>query len=428
MIRKGIKPRFRIGFDRPEAPREFRRVYPFRRPWPAILILLVLDIVFLIPAISTFRQMTGMGDGADSLFDLVGTLFLGAWLLGWSMAPLIMTAILLLLLFGREVVRAREGQVEIILGLPFIGLAGVFEVSRMRNLRVETPAKKSGRSWRGTHFMFDYGANSMAFGSDVQAMQLGEVAAAIQMASGKHIRKGDARPEELEQKWEPVPEDVQIEPLLEETVGNPPESWLTLSTLLLIAANLVPIAGTLFYGWRLSDVMVLYWAESAVIGFFNLCKIVVIGRWFALLAGPFFLGHFGGFMAVHFLFIYTIFVQGPNDMGAVGELGEVVALFQGLWPALLALFLSHAVSFYSNFLGRQEYRGRTVNKQMSEPYGRIIFMHLVLIFGGGLTLVLGETTPVLLGVIALKIFFDIRAHLKQHRGHGNTRGLVENPG
>ena len=50
---------------------------------------------------------------------------------------------------------------------------------------------------------------------------------------------------------------------------------------------------------------------------------------------------------------------------------------------------------------------------MSEPYERIAFMHLVLIFGGGLTLVLGEPTPVLLVVIALKIWFDVKAHLKQ---------------
>jgi hypothetical protein len=52
---------------------------------------------------------------------------------------------------------------------------------------------------------------------------------------------------------------------------------------------------------------------------------------------------------------------------------------------------------------------------MSDPYGRIIFMHMVLIFGGGLAMVLGEPTFVLLGVIALKVVFDIRAHLKQHR-------------
>jgi hypothetical protein len=161
--------------------------------------------------------------------------------------------------------------------------------------------------------------------------------------------------------------------------------------------------------------MVLYWAESAIIGFFNICKIAVIGRWAALLAGPFFAGHFGGFMAVHFLFIYGIFVKGIQDGGTGGDLAEVGQLFVDLWPALLALFLSHGYSFFANFLGRQEYRGRTVGDQMGEPYSRIVFMHLVLIFGGGLTLILGGPAPVLLLVIGAKIWFDLRAHLKQRQ-------------
>ena len=50
---------------------------------------------------------------------------------------------------------------------------------------------------------------------------------------------------------------------------------------------------------------------------------------------------------------------------------------------------------------------------MSEPYSRIVFMHMVLIFGGGLTLFLGQPAPVLIIVIGLKIYFDIKAHLKQ---------------
>jgi hypothetical protein len=40
-------------------------------------------------------------------------------------------------------------------------------------------------------------------------------------------------------------------------------------------------------------------------------------------------------------------------------------------------------------------------------------MHLVVIFGGGLTLMLGESTLVLMIVIVLKIWVDLRAHLKQ---------------
>ena len=160
--------------------------------------------------------------------------------------------------------------------------------------------------------------------------------------------------------------------------------------------------------------MVIYWAESAVVGLFNFLKILKIGGWPGLFAGLFFLGHFGGFMAVHFLFIYTIFVQGfTNSSGPSGELTDVFALFVGLWPALLALLLSHGYSYFVNFLGRKEFRNRTVNKQMGEPYGRIMFMHLVLIFGGGLAMILGEPTVVILIVIVLKILFDVRAHLKQ---------------
>lgn len=401
-------------------------MYPFRRSWVAIIILLAMDIAFLVPAITTFRQMTGMGDGADSLFDLVGTLFLGAWLLGWSMAPLILTSILLLMAFGREVVKARSGQVELFLGLPFVGITAVYEVARMRNLRVEQPPPKSGKSWRGQHFEFDYGANSIAFGSDVNEMDLGAVAGEIQAASGKSIRKGRASEEELAEQWEPVPEDAVEEPVAELAVENDPGTWVTPATLAMIMANLIPVAGTLFFGWKLSDVMVLYWAESAVIGFYNLLKIAVIGKWFALFAGPFFAGHFGGFMVVHFLFLYTIFVKGPGAEDSSSDLGEVAMLFYGLWPALLALFISHGISFWTNFIGRREYKSRTVNNQMSEPYGRIVFMHMVLIIGGAVTMFLGESTPVLLVVIGLKILFDVKAHIKERVRRGG-RGLVENP-
>jgi hypothetical protein len=89
-------------------------------------------------------------------------------------------------------------------------------------------------------------------------------------------------------------------------------------------------------------------------------------------------------------------------------------MFRALWPALLALVISHGYSFAVNFMGRQEYRGRSTGQQMKEPYGRVMFMHLVLIFGGGLVMLLGDPTPVLLAVIVLKIVFDLHAHLRQH--------------
>jgi len=420
MKRQGLRPRFKLGMDRSDRATALRRTFPFRKSWVAIGVLAAFDLVFLLPAVITFRQAAGEWSRFDSLFDLVGALFLSSWLLGWSIAPLLMTAVLLLMLFGREVLTVRPGGVELFIGLPLVGLAAAYDASKMRNLRFQQPAPKTGHSWRGGHMAFDYGANAVQFGSDLDGATAIDLSHAIERASQTTIREGEALPEELEGRWEsdatllataaPVPSKADGEPL---SLASP-------SSLALIIANLVPLAGAAFFGWKLSDVMVLYWAESAIIGFFNMCKIAVIGRWAALLAVPFFAGHFGGFMAVHFLFVYGIFVEGVQNGGSGGDLREVAALFVALWPALLALSLSHGYSFFANFLGRREYLGRTVKDQMAEPYTRIVFMHLVLIFGGGLTLILGGPTPVLLLVIGAKIWFDLRAHLKQRRPKGEA--------
>ena len=416
MIRKGLRARIKPALDLPGTEGGFRRVLPFKRSWLAIGILVVFDLIFLYPAITTFQQAASEWGKFDDLFDLVIALFLSAWLLGWVIAPLLMTSILAVLLFGREVVKAGPGYVEVFLGLPFVGVAVRYDISSMRNMRMEHPAPKSGKSWRGPHIAFDYGANEGAFGSDLGEFEVAEITSSIEMAGGRSIRRGDATEAELQEKWEPgvlgAAEEISEPSTDAASVAAEPVTLASLSTLALIIANLVPLAGAVFMGWKLSDVMVLYWAESAVIGFFNVCKIAIIGRWFALLAAPFFLGHFGAFMAVHFLFIYGIFVQGPQDTTG-GDLTQVLQLFIDLWPALAILFLSHAVSFYQNFLGRAEYRAKTVQNQMSEPYSRIVFMHLVIIFGGGLSLILGEPTPVLLVVIVLKIWIDVMAHLKQ---------------
>jgi putative flippase GtrA len=417
MKRKGTKPTLKFGFDLPPAQGEYRKVMPFNRSWLAIAILVAMDVIFLWPAITTFNQAVREWGHYDSLFDLVAAAFLSAWLLGWVIAPIIMTGILVLLLFGREVIKASPGVVEIFFGIPLIGLTARYDVAKMRNLRFERPLKKSGTAWRGTHLLFDYGANTVAFGSSVDGDEKAEVREQLEVATGARIRRGEALAGEIENLWEP---EKEVPPMLTPVVAGPANEAVKLtsaSSLVLVAANLIPIAGSVFLDWRLADVMVLYWAESAIIGFFNVLKIAVVGRSMALLSGPFFVGHFGAFMAVHFLFLYHIFIQPqPTQVASSDELAVVANLFLVLWPALLALFISHAVSFLTNFIGRREYVNRTVNKQMSEPYGRIVFMHLVLIFGGGLTMILGGSTLVLLIVILLKIVFDVKAHLKQHAG------------
>jgi len=449
-----IKPPFtklRLRLDFPSGNERLRIVMPFKRSWIAILILAAIDTTFSIPAVSTFQEATEHWDSLDNLFDLVSAIFLSSWLLGWMIAPLIMTVILILMLFGREVLTIHKDYICIGIGAPGLLVEMQYEAKRIRNLRHVVPDKQSGNSfsipvlqvgvlqktkpadsphqavsdkqsgtsWRGPHLVFDYGSQEIAFGSMIDKFRLPEIKNRIELAAGTSLRKGEALPEtlkeearlksELESKDKKLPQEEQ--PL--STTKAKPLTLRSPSTVALIIANLIPVMGTVFLGWRLSDVMVLYWAESAIIGFFNVLKIAFISRWFVLLAGPFFIGHFGGFMAVHFLFIYGFFIQGVESFNNGGDLLQVAQLFFDLWPALLALFVSHAISFHRNFIGRKEYLGRTAGDQMGEPYGRIIFMHITIIFGGGLSMILGEPTPVLLLVIAAKIIVDVKAHFRE---------------
>lgn len=200
-----------------------------------------------------------------------------------------------------------------------------------------------------------------------------------------------------------------------------PPGWSSASVLSLLLANLVPLVGVLAFGWDLGAIMVLFWAESGIIGFYALLRLCYVAGWSAVFLGPFFLVHFGGFMVGHLLFIYTLFVQGVNADGTVAAGGDAGVLetlggvFAPLYPALLALFLSHGISFFTNFLRRHEYAGRNPADQMKEPYKRIVVMHVSIIFGGWFILTLGAPVWALVLLVGLKTGVDVVAHRREHR-------------
>ena len=186
------------------------------------------------------------------------------------------------------------------------------------------------------------------------------------------------------------------------------------SAVALVAANLVPLAGVLFFGWDLGSIMVLYWVESGVIAFYTVLKIAIVGKLAALVAAPFFVGHFGGFMAGHFLLIYGLFLRGQNGGWTPGVEAELHAIFIPIWTSIAALFISHGVSFFTNFIGQREYEGASVSGLMTAPYNRVIVMHLTLILGGWIILLIGMPTGALVVLLVLKTAVDLQAHRHEH--------------
>jgi hypothetical protein len=382
------------------------KTYRLFRSWIVTIVLAVFLVAFSAPLI-LIGSHTDFSE-IDDLFALVMVLFKAFWMLGWSVGVLFTAVIFLGFVFGRERVIFTPGRLMVRLELIGMGFSRFFNSDRIANIALlEKPLERSGLSWRGPHMTFDYDGELISFGTDISTADAVSLTTTLEQVVLSHEPPDDS-PTVF---TPPDRKQAEVAKSLDEKAR--PEQINSLSSIALVTANLVPIVGVLFFDWNVGEVMLLYWAESAVIGVFNVAKIWVIGRWVTLLMGPFFIGHFGGFMVGHLLFIYGFMIAGPGgdlDM----SLTEVMKDFVALAPALLAFFVSHGISFYQNFLGRKEYIGREVSNQMSEPYKRIIIMHVTLIFGAFLVLLLESALPVLILMIALKVGADLRAHVGEH--------------
>ena len=165
------------------------------------------------------------------------------------------------------------------------------------------------------------------------------------------------------------------------------------------AANLVPLLGVLFLGWSLGDVLLLYWVESAVIGFFNVQRMLHAGGVVGLPLVLFFLVHYGGFMAGHMVFLQVLFLGGDAD--------DLPRMLVPLLLPILGLVAGHGVAFWRDFLRNPVAWERSVGEWMFAPYPRIMAMHVTLLAGAFLAQFLGTPAPALALLVVLKTLIDV---------------------
>lgn len=197
----------------------------------------------------------------------------------------------------------------------------------------------------------------------------------------------------------------------------------TPSVIALLIANLLPLYGVVALGWDLISLIMVYWLETGIIGFFAILNIALVTRPMALLLVPFFIVHFGGFMAGHLVFLIMLFSaeQVAGFSGIPGFVRETIAS-KGLWFAVAGLFVSHATAFVVYVLIpwlRAVWRG-TLNTRdvetgpiMMAPYGRIIVMHLTIIFGAILVTTFNNKLALLVLLVALKTATDLWGLLRR---------------
>jgi Family of unknown function (DUF6498) len=203
-----------------------------------------------------------------------------------------------------------------------------------------------------------------------------------------------------------------------------------LSLGLLVTVNLLPLYGVLAYDWDVAALVLLYWSENLVIGFYSLLKMLVASPVGGVLQGLFFCMHYGGFCAVHGLFILSLLWDAdvsvlqddswPFLLVFIQLLVDVVRQALALAPpaalvAFAGLVLSHGVSFVSNVLLGEERQQQDLKTLMMAPYGRIVILHCTVLFGGWAVMALGQPVGMLLVLVALKLAVDVAMHLRSHR-------------
>jgi hypothetical protein len=204
------------------------------------------------------------------------------------------------------------------------------------------------------------------------------------------------------------------------------------SAVALILANFVPIYGVLFLGWEAFAVILLFWFENLVIGFYNVLKMVFarpddIARWVGkVFMVPFFAFHYGMFCFVHGIFVVVLFGRGTAvslDNPSVGMFVGALSAAGVTWAAI-ALFLSHGFSFAWNYVKSGEFRRATIQNLMKQPYARVVVLHVVIIASGFLVLALGMPAVGLVLLVLLKIGVDLNAHLKERARFAGEQGAT----
>lgn len=188
------------------------------------------------------------------------------------------------------------------------------------------------------------------------------------------------------------------------------------SSIVLIAANLLPLAGVLLFDWRVFDILMLYWVENIVIGVVNVVRMAASPGRDKLFLIPFFTVHYGLFCFCHLAAVTGLFSESFGTASAwqyffAEPLSEIWR--SPLWIAIAAIAASHLFSFFSNYLGGGEYKRTTAGHLMGRPYGRIVVLHVAIIGGALLIQWLGSPIMMLLVLVAAKIVLDLRLHVAE---------------
>lgn len=216
----------------------------------------------------------------------------------------------------------------------------------------------------------------------------------------------------------------------------------------LVVANLLPLVLCLLFGWDIGSLVLFYWCENIVIGMFAILRILMAksdmhqpgskndtgnirlpGAFANCFLAGFFTIHFFAFCFVHGSFLMIALSMGfengrldidysPFDENLLGSVYKTIP--SGGLFSIVALIVSHGISFYRNYVCRGEYLKTTAHEEMFRPYKRIVLLHVCIIAGVFLVLILGSHKFMVILFVLAKTGLDAVVHSRSHQDNSHA--------
>jgi len=192
---------------------------------------------------------------------------------------------------------------------------------------------------------------------------------------------------------------------------------LHLSAIALLMTNFFILFLALNFNWSVYDVLVLFWAETAIVAFYFVLRVPFLHNWASIFIIPFLIIH----MCI-FMFIHLVLIKGVASIIHPTLLKDYTVFIEFLsvyWIALIPIFVSHGVSYIFNFIKNKEYKKiqNKIKASNYHPYKRILIMHTILIIGALLTSMVDTSFIAIFILVTLKSIFDLNAHILEHSPH-----------
>ena len=146
----------------------------------------------------------------------------------------------------------------------------------------------------------------------------------------------------------------------------------------------------------------------------------------------FFCLHYGMFCLIHGIFVTSLFLSREQQEAAFAQeswRGPLV-LLQPLWQGaeamglfspgalllpLVALIVSHGVSFYTNYMRNGRYLTSRPEDSFMRPYPRMVVLHLFILGGAFFISSHGSAVPLLAALVIGKTAMDLALHRRSNR-------------